>query len=51
METTQEKKSGICMVWDAQANTLAVIRTEAKPDSRNSWQITYLHLRRARIYL
>ena len=28
METTQEKKSGICMVWDAQANTLAVIRTE-----------------------
>lgn len=40
METTQEKKSGICMVWDAQANTLAVIRTEeGEAGFQKFWQL------------
>lgn len=42
METTQEKKSGICMVWDAQANTLAVIRTEEGEAGFQKFMANYL---------
>ena len=42
METTHEKKSGICMVWDDQAYTLAVIRTEEGEAGFQKFMANYL---------
>lgn len=42
METAQEQKSGICMVWDAQANTLAAIRSEEGEAGFQKFMANYL---------